>query len=262
MIYPELPTFNNYSLNISENQRKNSVILTPWYKKWWGIIFIISSCIIIFFIILFLIMVWKFNQVSTNIKSSSTAIAQKNEIKNIKPDPVNKDINIIMGDGHNAWIGTTSPQITIVEFSDFACPYCRQSFSAMRELSLLYKNDIKIIFRDFPIHDNSMALAMAARCAGEQKKFWLMHDKLFQLADTLQVSQLNDVANDIGLDVNKFDDCQKTERYQTSIQKDYSDGEYLGISGTPTWFINGYKVEGAMTRDMLEKIIAGLLNKN
>jgi protein-disulfide isomerase len=157
--------------------------------------------------------------------------------------------------GNNFFLGTSSPRLTVVEFSDFACPYCRDSYAVVREMSLKYKNSIKIIYRDYPLHENSVELALAARCAGEQGLFWPMYDKLFSRQEKFSTSSLPDLAVSVGADAKKFSGCLKEKKYLSSVKKDYSDGQSLGIRGTPTFFFNGYRAEGEIPKDKFEQII-------
>jgi protein-disulfide isomerase len=163
-----------------------------------------------------------------------------------------------VGDGSNYFMGTTTPRVVIVEFADFACPYCQKSFPAARELGLKYKDSIKVIFRDFPGHDDSIDLALAARCAGEQGKFWQMHDRIFQSASGLTSDQIQNLANNIGLRPDEFKKCIDSKKYLAQIQKDYSDAQSLGVTGTPTWYVNGVKIEGEVPLSMWEKLIGGI----
>jgi protein-disulfide isomerase len=164
-------------------------------------------------------------------------------------------------DRNNYFLGTTTPKVTIFEFSDFACPYCQQTYPTIRELSYKYPNSIKIIFKDFPIHGNSLDLAMAARCAGEQKPdyFWAMHDKLFAWQGQFATTSLPDIAASIGADRAKFNACLVSKKYLSDIRNDYTDGQALEIAGTPTFFINGYKVAGVIPEDRFEKMIEQFL---
>lgn len=168
--------------------------------------------------------------------------------------------------GNNYWLGTSTPRLTIVEFADFACPYCRNSYTTVREMAAKYKDSIKIIFKDFPIHNNSLDLAMAARCAGEQKLlssreglFWPMHDKLFSLQDQFATTSLADFAVSIGADANFFKTCFDSKKYLNDIKKDYLTGVDLKVSGTPTFFFNGYKIAGEIPKDKFEEIIKQFL---
>jgi len=159
-------------------------------------------------------------------------------------------------------VGATNPKLTIVEFADFQCPYCLASFPAMRAASVKYKDSIKIIFRDWPGHTNSIALAEAAYCAGEQNKFWDMHDKLFQhQSDTFGANKndLAQLASELGIYNTQFQTCFDTQKYLPLIQKNFADSQTLGVRGTPTWFFNGKKAEGAITSTDFDTIVESYL---
>ena len=160
-------------------------------------------------------------------------------------------------------IGSSSPLITIIEFSDFACPYCKNSFSTMREISLKYQDKIKIIYRHYPIiTEHSNLLALASECASEQDKFWAMHDSLFLNQGISTATELNELARQIGLDGDKFNNCLEGKKYLGSITADFKAGQDLGITGTPTWYINGIKIAGDIPPDMFFEIINNLLIQN
>jgi len=225
--------------------------LKPWYKSWWGITIIIF---LTFLLSLFVAVGFYFTDLVKNAKN-------KIDLKAISSSGNKIDgTNWQKAQGKdNYWLGSAKPKIIIVEFSDFACPYCKNSYTTIREITHSYASDVKYIFRDYPVHDNSLTLAMAARCAGEQGLFWLMHDKLFQNQGVSSNDQLNGLANQIGADLAKFKDCLTKQKYLTQVQKDYTDGESLGITGTPTWFINGYKIEGEIPHDTFIQLIDSLL---
>jgi protein-disulfide isomerase len=180
---------------------------------------------------------------------------------NAKPKIVANAQKFNVPDRNNYFLGTSTPKVTIFEFSDFACPYCQQAYPIVRELSYKYRNSIKIIFKDFPIHDNSLDLAMAARCAGEQKPelFWAMHDKLFTLQGQFATTSLPDIAVSIGANRAAFETCLASKKYLSAIKNDYTDGQALNIAGTPTFFINGYKVAGVIPEDKFESMIQQFL---
>jgi protein-disulfide isomerase len=152
-------------------------------------------------------------------------------------------------------------KVIIIEFGDFSCPRCEESFSNVREIGQKYKNDVKIYFKDFPvISENSGTLALAARCAGEQGLFWPMYDKLFINQGVTTEEQLTELAKQIGADTSRFTTCFNNKKYLADIQQDYDDAQILKLSGTPTWFINGQKVEGAIPHDNFIKNIELLIN--
>jgi len=221
-----------------------------WYQKWWGIFLILFLFLIIIII----------GGVGIYILKTAQTINQDKYLAALKLSTQNNKI-LTEGSSQNYYMGTSSPEITIVEFSDFACPYCKESLSIIKEIGIRYQDKVKIIYRDYPGHSNSLDLALAARCAGEQEKFWEMHDELFAEQDTLKLNELSDMAENMGMNKTKFSKCLSEQKYLAHIQADISDGDKLEIKATPTWFINEHKIEGAIPRDNFINIIETLLKK-
>ena len=109
------------------------------------------------------------------------------------------------------------------------------------------------------IHDKAIAAAEASMCAWEQDKFWPYHDRLFQNQERLDTAFLKQYALNVGVDVEQFNKCFDSRQYQTLVERDMRDGKALGVKGTPTWFINGRKEEGAIPEDIFRKEIERLL---
>ncbi len=146
--------------------------------------------------------------------------------------------------------GDANAPVTIVEFSDFQCPFCARWFTdTFPQLNEKYikTGKVKLVFRDFPLsfHENAQKAAEASECADEQGKFWEMHDKLFQNAGALGVTNLKQYAADLKLDTAKFNTCLDTGKFASEVQKDMADGSSYGVSGTPAFFINGVNLVGA-----------------
>lgn len=220
-------------------------IKKSWYKTWWGVIVLFLSAIILF--VLAIGVFYVAGKVK-NAKNKSNQAATK------LSGPIFKAT-----DGDHYWLGTDGAKITIVEFGDFACPVCKKAFPTAREISLKYKNDIKFIWRDYPVvQDYSALLALAGRCAGEQGLFWPMHDKLFQNQGVSTSDQLTALANQAGADTVKFKECLGKQKYLPQIQKDFSDGQSFGSIGTPTYFINGYRIPGDIPYNVFVEIIEEL----
>lgn len=159
-------------------------------------------------------------------------------------------------------IGPVGAPITIVEFMDFRCPFCTQSFPIIRELGFLYPQDVKIILRDFPIvAEDSFQLALAGNCAHEQGKFWELHDKLYQFKNEVTLDTLGKYALAAGLEMAKFKNCLSTEKYKSEIFGDIADANELGVQGTPTWFINGYRFGGVISLKQFKEIVEGVLER-
>ena len=226
----------------------------PWYKKWWGVLLNVILTILLIIIIAFSFFL------HASVKNIKTDQANNNLILN-KKNSLELD-KILYRDNDNYWIGSANPKITIVEFADFGCHYCANSFPIIRELSLKYKDSVKIIFRDFPVvTEYSGDLALAARCAGEQGLFWVMHDKLFLNQGISQKNDIIKLAKQSGLDAQRFETCLNKNKYLANIQKDLDDGQKLGVEGTPTWFINRNRVAGDIPYDKFVQIIEEMLNR-
>jgi protein-disulfide isomerase len=154
--------------------------------------------------------------------------------------------------------GPEDAPITIVEFSDFQCPYCRRWHAEVFEpLLAAYPGQIRMVYRHLPltsIHPDAFAAAEAAMCAGEQSAFWEYHEKLFS-SETLGTEVYTQYAQELNLDMTAFGACMTEHRHQQAIQKDSDFAIDLGISSTPTFFINGLAHHGAQPLDVFQQVI-------
>ena len=162
--------------------------------------------------------------------------------------------------------GSLSAPITIVEFSDFECSFCERFVSqTLSDLETKYidTGKVRFIYRDFPLafHTNAQKAAEAAECAGEQGKYYEMHDKIFENQNAIGVNNLKSYAKQIGLDETEFNTCLDSGEMAQEVAKDFSDGQKLGVSGTPTFFVNGTKLVGAQPLSAFEQIIEAELAK-
>jgi protein-disulfide isomerase len=153
--------------------------------------------------------------------------------------------------------GPKNAPVTIVEFADFQCPFCGRTAATLKELREKYGDQLRIVFRDFPLafHQNAAKAAEAASCANEQGKFWDMHDKLFANQAKLAVADLRRYAGQIGLNENLFDHCLDSGEFSQKWQADRDEGQRYGITGTPTFFINGRMLVGAAQYDIFSGVI-------
>ena len=163
-------------------------------------------------------------------------------------------------------IGDKNAKVTIIEFSDFECPFCGKFYDdAYKQINEQYikTGKVKIVFRDFPLsfHPNAHNAAEAAECADEQGKFLEMHDKIFENQKALTKDDLKKYAKDLGLDQSKFDSCLDTGKYKQEVDKDLEDGSKVGVSGTPSFFINGISLTGAQPFEAFKEIIDAELAK-
>lgn len=184
------------------------------------------------------------------------------------PNPPDSKISEDLSDD-DAALGDQNAPITIIEFSDYECPYCKKFWeNTLPEIKEKYINTgkVKFIYRDFPLasHKDAQKAAEATECADEQGKFWEMQDKIFQNQSAMVVSDLKRYAADLGLDEDSFNKCLDSGEYKNEVKKDFSDGEKAKISGTPTFFIGskekGFeKLVGAQPFGAFEQVIEGML---
>ena len=163
--------------------------------------------------------------------------------------------------GNDPSLGPADAAVTIIEFSDFQCPYCKRSVSDIKELRNIYGERIRHVYRDYPgpTHPHAQTAAEAARCAGEQGKFWEYHDLLFERQSPGTGWDLVGLAQELRLQPDPFVQCLQTGRYRQDVLKDLQDGMALGITSTPTFFINGRPLVGAQPRSEFQAIIDRLL---
>jgi protein-disulfide isomerase len=158
--------------------------------------------------------------------------------------------------------GDPKARVMIVEFSDFQCPYCGQVEATLKSVLAKHEGTVALAFRDMPIsqiHPFAQGAAEAARCAGEQGKFWEYHDLLFADQGALDRSGLIAKAAKLQLDPKQFETCVSSEKYKSQVQQDNQEGMRAGVSGTPGFFINGVFISGAQPEATFENIIADQL---
>nr|CRH07179.1 Protein of unknown function. Containing thioredoxin fold [Candidatus Magnetococcus massalia] len=154
-------------------------------------------------------------------------------------------------------MGPKDAPVTIVEFSDFECPYCRRVQPALEEVKKAYGDKVRLVFRHFPLSFHKLApkASLASMCAGDQGKFWPYHDKMFEEGVDLQPAGLQAAAKALKLDMAAFDKCLSDEKYDDRLQADMAEASRLGITGTPTFLINGIKISGALPFAMFKQRI-------
>ena len=153
-----------------------------------------------------------------------------------------------VGADDDPFLGPQDAPVTLVEFSDFQCPYCRRVQSVLKRLMTAYHGKLKLVFRDFPlrqIHPEAQKAAEAAQCANEQGQFWPYHDRLFA-ATELGVEYLKQYAVELDLDAEGFNTCLDSEKYSQEVQKDIDDARVAGVNATPAFFVNGLPINGAV----------------
>ena len=163
-------------------------------------------------------------------------------------------------------LGSSNAEIEMIEYCEFEGPFCERFFSdtfPTIKKKYIDSGKVKFVFRDFPLsfHPNSQKAAEAAQCALEQDEFWKMHDLLFENQSNLSVSLYKQLARQIGLNTSEFNDCIDSAKYAPEVLDDFVDGQNEGVSGTPTFFINGEKIVGAQPTDVFERKIDELLGE-
>lgn len=154
--------------------------------------------------------------------------------------------------------GSASAPVTLVEFSDFQCPFCAQVMPTLKRVQQTYGDQVRIVWKDFPltaIHPQAFGAAQAGRCAQEQAKFWELHDRLFANQQTLQTESLKAHAAAVGLDATAFDTCLDSGKHADAVQAQMDVATALGVVSTPAVFINGRLVSGAQPYEVFSRII-------
>lgn len=189
----------------------------------------------------------------------------KDELKgpetDLPSDTIKESPNIIdVSEDDDAIKGDPNAPVTMIEFSDFQCPYCagfyRNTLPQIEE-KYIAAGKVKLVYRDFPLgfHAKAQKAAEAAECADDQGKFWEMHDMIFENQGAIGVGDLKGYAENLGLDVDLFNGCLDSRKYEGEVKKDLADASKVGVTGTPTFFINGEMVVGAQPFVTFEEVI-------
>lgn len=156
------------------------------------------------------------------------------------------------------YIGAEDAPVTIIEFSAYGCPYCREYHqNTLEPLLEEYGDVIKYVYRDYPVvnREKSESAALAANCALEQGKFWEYHDQLYANQDILDNDYYHELADELNLNMQAFSICVEEKRYANEVENDHVDALTTGMTGTPSFLINGRRVSGAMPFHFFERII-------
>lgn len=170
-------------------------------------------------------------------------------------DPPRQEVPIATTDPS---IGQTGAEVTLVEFSDFQCPYCQRASTTLSEIRQKYGDRVRIVWKDFPlqhIHEHAFTAAAASHCAADQGKYWQYHDRLFANQQALSPEHLKHYAADIGLRAAEFNACLDSGKYEARVKDSLELGKRLGVNSTPTIYINGRITTGAAPYEMFAQII-------
>jgi len=218
-----------------------------WYRRWWGIL-LLSLFFLSF--LLSIIITYMGYTVYKQMRSG-TYLENKTQF----------EMNLLTDKLSPSW-GTDGAPITIVEFADFNCSNSLQAVEPLNEIRQKYGDKIKFYWRNYPVvKENSVELALAGVCADRQGKFWEYHDIMFARQGVVSIGDLEDIAKEIGLNIDKYRICINHSLSMSQLRKDFYAAQDGQVKGTPTFFINGKKVEGALSLENWEEIINTLMKK-
>lgn len=169
------------------------------------------------------------------------------------PELPRYDVN----DGGAPSKGAKNAKVTVVEFSDFQCPYCEEARTLMSTLLARYPDELRVVYRDFPLdqHPEARQAAEAAQCAHEQEQFWPYHDLLFDNPDKLESNALKQYAQELDLNMEAFNACLASGRSKSIIAQHEKAAEKLGVQGTPAIFLNGIKLIGLLPLPLMQALV-------
>jgi protein-disulfide isomerase len=158
---------------------------------------------------------------------------------------------------HDPQIGPDDAKVTLVQFAEYQCYYCRQAAPTLVRLVDEFDGQVRVVFKDFPLrgHARARAAAVAAQCAGQQDRYWEVGARLFDAQGNLSDADLIALVRELGLDVRDWQDCVDDPAWHNAIDEDVRDGLKAGVTSTPTFFMNGLMVTGALPYERLESLV-------
>ena len=247
--------------NITKEKSKDSDVITISKASFWRIISGILALLLVISVY-----TGGFNTGSPAIKETQGAEGDQAVQPKGQQAPNQPTLDTASLTDDDAVKGDANAPVTIIEWSDFECPFCERFYTQTLpsiQKEYIDTGRVKFVYRDFPLdfHQNAQKAAEAAECADEQGKFWEMHDLLFENGVSGGVSAFKKYASDLGLDTGKFNDCLDSGKMASEIAKDLQDGARAGIRGTPGFIINGQLVSGAQPFENFKQIIDAELAK-
>jgi protein-disulfide isomerase len=172
-----------------------------------------------------------------------------------KPERPTFDVKV----GNAPSFGGENAKVTIIEFSDFQCPFCAKGATVLKDLKKKYGKKVKIAFKQYPLpfHSQAKKAAVAALCANEQSVdlFWKLHDNMFENQAALAPAKLKETAAKLGADSTKFNKCLDDNKFIAQVEKDIQEGKDIGVKSTPTFFVNGKLISGAQPLEIFSELI-------
>jgi protein-disulfide isomerase len=197
-------------------------------------------------------------------KGEAAAVADAKESKyGHRPEPKLLDDPVLIPTLGSPVMGPENARVTLVEFSDFQCPYCSKAVGQIAAILKAYPNDVKLIFKQFPLDNHPAAgiCAAAALAAHNQGKFWQLHDLMFANRSKLGRPAILAWAGQIGLDMKRFTQDLDSDAVRKAVRRDEADGEKAGVEGTPTLFLNGRRYNGEYDLESVRPVIEAELKR-
>lgn len=248
----------DFSFTVPESSKNNQRPGKKWYQKWWG-----KLIVALIFLILVMAVAMAFYVARTAYDLASGKISPEELLGSNFDRTSGKNLPTYATTDDPSF-GPKDSKIVIVEFSDFQCPFCQQAQVVVEQIRRNYSDKVLFIYRDFPIesiHPQSVTAAIAAECAAEQGYFWEMHDKIFANQSDLSEDNLKRLAIQVGLNNIQFTTCFDNRKYFDEVEQDFQDGLRAEVKATPTFFVNGRMIEGAVPYSLFEQVILDELSR-
>ena len=233
----------------------------PWHKRWWGkiimLLILILGLLTIYFTLLFVNSFKHIDQGDVFNPELGTWVTYE------QYQASQQDVSQILTEDDPSQ-GTDEPIIYIVAYESFGCPYCADNQPDLKAMMEKFGGITRLIFKDFPTegtHTNVFDAHLAAGCAQDQDSFWEYHDVLFANQGEFSKSQLKKYASDLGLNTSDFNQCLDNEEHSQEIRQDYAQGVNLGVTGTPSYIINGQLMPGEIPFAVWEQVIGFILKQ-
>lgn len=194
----------------------------------------------------------KMNQMNSASRKLLSRLRENAKVSvNLEPPRMNIEI------GNSPVQGPAEAKVTIIDFSDYQCPFCGQARKTLKKIFDTYGNSVRFVFKDFPMsfHRDAQKAHEAAHCAGDQDKYWSMYELLFANQNTLKLNNLKHFAKELELDMEKFNKCLEEGTYSKRVVKNIEQGRRFGVKKAPTFFINGIMLSGAVPFSNFKEII-------
>ncbi len=235
-----------------------------WYKQWWGATIIVVCFFVLAFSLAITLLTWRYSQLikqgyGEELKNNIYGQQQENSQMLMTRAELELD--------QRPFLGNKEAKLIIVAFIDYKCPVCKEQNIVLQKIIAKYGQQLKLIWRFFPIESLNLGaskLAEMAYCAQEQGTYWVAHNYLFNYQDKLTqnitVEDIDNFIKENGLEKTQFNSCLVGDKSKIEVNRDYAVGYKYGVAGTPTYFINGNKIQGNIPFETWENIISKILN--